>query len=145
MILNEDMNKYYYKIWVSLFFKIKTSQNENEKAALLLSLIVLTLTNIINYYLICYLLMVFFKIDVNVISLLNFQSRVLSILFLILIFLLPNYFLIIWKGKYLKLIETYQSVNKNLGLNYFLISCIIIISFVFFMIAFPESFGLKSS
>lgn len=54
------MKNFYDKIWVSLFYKIKKAQNDNENVALIMSIIVLTITNVINYYLICYMFITFF-------------------------------------------------------------------------------------
>ena len=131
----------YYKIWVSLFLRIKTAQNEN--AALILSLIVLTTANIINYYLVCYLFITLFKINLNLIDMLNFGNRYLSIATTVLIFFIPNYFLLVFNQKHEKLLEIYMNENKrNFGLYYFVISCLVVVLFVFLTILFPQLFGL---
>ena len=44
------MLKIYYRIWVSLYLKIKLAQNGNKNASLILSLIVLSTTNFINIF-----------------------------------------------------------------------------------------------
>ena len=133
----------YYKIWVSLFLRIKTAQNENENAALILSLIVLTTANIINYYLVCYLFITLFKINLNLIDMLNFGNRYLSIATTVLIFFIPNYFLLVFNQKHEKLLEIYMNENKrNFGLYYFVISCLVVVLFVFLTILFPQLFGL---
>jgi hypothetical protein len=135
--------KIYYKIWVSLFLRIKTAQNENENAALILSLIVLTTANIINYYLVCYLFITLFKINLNLIDMMNFGNRYLSIATTVLIFFLPNYFLLVFNQKHEKLLELYMNENKrNFGLYYFVISCLFVVLFVFLTILFPQLFGL---
>lgn len=135
--------KIYYKIWVSLFLRIKTAQNENENAALILSLIVLTTANIINYYLVCYLFITLFKINLNLIDMMNFGNRYLSIATTVLIFFLPNYFLLVFNQKHEKLLELYMNENKrNFGLYYFVISCLVVVLFVFLTILFPQLFGL---
>ena len=136
------MKNFYEKLWVSLFFKIKKAQNDNENVALIMSISVLTITNIINYYLVCYLFVVFFKINLNINNLLNIQNRAFSIFFLILIFVVPNYLLFITNKRYLILLEKYKNTNTNLGFYYFITSCILVLSFVFATIIFPQSFGL---
>lgn len=107
-----------------------------------MSIILLTLTNIINYYLICYFFITFFKINLNVSYLLNIQNRAFSNILTILIFIIPNYLLVVFNKRYLLLLETYKNVNRNIGLYYFIISCILVLTFIFTMIIFPESFGL---
>lgn len=136
------MKKIYEKLWVSLFYRIKKAQNDNDNVALIMSIILLTLTNIINYYLICYFFITFFKINLNVSYLLNIQNRAFSNILTILIFIIPNYLLVVFNKRYLLLLETYKNVNRNIGLYYFIISCILVLTFIFTMIIFPESFGL---
>lgn len=140
------MIKIYYKIWVSLFLRIQTVQNENENASLVLSLIVLTTANIINYYLVCYLFITLFKINFNFIDIMNCGNKYLSISTTVLMFFLPNYFLLVFNQKHEKLLELYKNENKrNLGLYYFVISCFFIVLFVFLTIFFPQLFGLIKS
>jgi hypothetical protein len=130
--------KIYHKIWVSLFLRIKEAQNEN--AALILSLIVLVTTNIINYFLICYLLITLIGVNIN---LLNFDNRFISNAVTVLVFLIPNYFILIFNGKHEKLLKLYSFQSKrNLGFHYFVVSCVLIVGFVFLTILFPHFFGL---
>jgi 3-methyladenine DNA glycosylase Mpg len=56
------MLKIYYRIWVSLFLNIKTAQNGNQNAALILSFLVLTAINIMNTLLVSMLLILIFEI-----------------------------------------------------------------------------------
>lgn len=137
------MKNLYTKIWVSLYYRIKYAQNDNQNVALIMSILVLTITNIINYYLLCYLLITFFKVNINIVNILNFQNRGISIIFTTLLFLLPNYAIFIFNKKYISLIEDYKHVNRNIGLYYFIVSCVLIVSLIFAMIASPELFGLQ--
>ncbi len=137
------MIKMYYKIWVSLFLRIKAAQNENENTALILSLIVLTTVNIINFYLVCFLFITIFKINLNIIDMLTTGNKYLTIASTVVIFFLPNYFLLVFNKKHEKLLELYTRENKkNFGLNYFLTSSLLIVLFVFLTILFPHLFGL---
>lgn len=129
------MLRYYYKIWVSLFAKIYKVQNENYDASILLSLIILTTTNTINFFLLAYLSITMFNVDlVNT----NYGKLIIPLIFLTL-----NYLLLIRNNKHKKLLEKYRNVNINLGFYYFIFSCIAILLFVFMAIISPELFGLK--
>lgn len=135
--------KTYYKIWVSLFLKIKEAQNGNEKAAIILSLIVLTTTNIINYFLLCYLSITLIGVNINLINIMNVENRIISIAFTTLLFLIPNYLILVFNGKHQQLLDEYSTqIHKNLGLRYFVVSCVLVIAFVFLTILFPNIFGL---
>jgi hypothetical protein len=130
-------------MWVSLFLKIKEAQNGNENTGLILSLIVLMTTNIINYFLVCYLLIILFGVNINIINLMSFENKFVSISVTVLVFLIPNYFILIFNGKHEKLLKLYSSQSKrNLGLNYFVVSCVLVVGFVFLTILFPQFFGL---
>ena len=133
----------YYKIWVSLFLRIKEVQNDNKDAALVLSLIVLITTNIINYFLLCFLLITLFGVNINIINLMNFENKFVSNAVTVLVFLIPNYFILIFNGKHEKLLKLYSTQSKrNLGFHYFIFSSILIVGFVFLSILFPHFFGL---
>ena len=137
------MLKIYYRIWISLFLKIELLQNENKNITLILSLIVLSVTNIMNIFLIGILLIFIVKIHFNIFDILpeninirNFSSA--------MFFFLSNYFLLVHNGKHETLLNEYESQNiKNLGSNYFIISSILILLLVFSTISFPEFFNLK--
>lgn len=138
------MLKIYYRIWVSLFLNIKTAQNGNQNAALILSFLVLTTINLMNIFLISLLLILFFEISIETdrISPMNPTIRNWSIL---LLFLIPNYFLIGYNKHYEILLDKYEKQNiKNLGRNYFFISFILILILIFSTIAFPELFNLTA-
>lgn len=138
------MLKIYYRIWVSLFLNIKTAQNGNQNAALILSFIVLTAINLMNIFLISLLLILFFEIRIETDRILpmNPTIRNWSIL---LLFLIPNYFLIGYNKHYEILLDKYEKQNiKNLGRNYFFISFILILILIFSTIAFPEFFNLTA-
>ena len=137
------MLKIYYKIWVSLYVKIKAAQKGNHKAALLLSLIVITGTNILNYFLISYLLIVLFGVNISIVNIMNFENKFVSIAVTVLVFLIPNYFLLFYNQKYNKLLEKYENENNTkLGLYYYIFSCLFIFTFLFLTIIFPHFFGL---
>lgn len=134
------MIKMYYKIWVSLFLRIEEAQNGNQSAAVILSLIVLVTANIINYFLTGYLLITLLGVNIN---LMNFENRFISIAVTVLVFLIPNYFILIFNGKHEKLLKLYSIQSKrNLGFHYFVVSCVLIVGFVFLTILFPQFFGL---
>ena len=138
------MLKIYYRIWVSLFLNIKTAQNGNQNAALILSFLVLTAINIMNTLLVSMLLILIFeiRIETDKILLMNPIIRNWSIL---LLFLVPNYFLIGYNKHYEILLDKYEKQNiKNLGRNYFFISFILIFILIFSTIAFPEFFNLTT-
>jgi hypothetical protein len=132
--------KMYYKIWVSLFLRIEQAQNGNQIVAVILSLIVLVTTNIVNFFLVGYLLITLLGININ---LMNFENRFVSIAVTVLVFLIPNYFILIFNGKHEKLLKLYRTQSKrNLGFHYFIFSCFLIVGFVFLTILFPHFFGL---
>jgi hypothetical protein len=140
------MLNFYYKIWVSLFIRIRTAQNENHNLALILSLIVITISNIINYFFITYMLLIFLHTNINFITLFNFKNKFISIFIVLLIFMIPNYLLLIFDRKHQILMDKYsENINKKLGLYYFALSCSTILIFLVLMILFPTYFGLKSS
>jgi hypothetical protein len=141
------MFKIYYKIWVSLFYKINESQNESQNEgsvwSLILSLIVLTGINVMNYFFICFVFSVSIGINFNFIIKLYSMNRYLTISLISLILFLPNYFLLIHDGKHEILMKKYTNYkDNNLGVYYFLFSCSLILSLIFSMILFPDLFGL---
>ena len=136
------MLKIYYRIWVSLFLNIKTAQNGNQNAALVLSFLVLTAINFMNILLISGLLILFFEIRIETDRILPINPTIRS-WSILLIFLIPNYFLIGYNKHYEILLDKYEKQNiKNLGRNYFFISFILILILIFSTIAFPEFFNL---
>lgn len=137
------MLKIYYRIWISLFLKIELLQNENKNITLILSLIVLSVTNIMNIFLIGILLIFIVKIHFNIFDILP-ENRTIRNLSSAMFFFLSNYFLLVHNGKHETLLNEYESQNiKNLGSNYFIISSILILLLVFSTISFPEFFNLK--
>lgn len=138
------MLKIYYRIWVSLFLKISYAQNGNSNASLFLSLIVLSVSNFLNILLISILLIVFFDPNIDILSVLPL-NKYLRNLSIALFFLLPNYFLLVYNKKHEFLVNEYENKNiRNLGSNYFIISCVLTLLVVFLMIIFPEIFNLKN-
>jgi hypothetical protein len=136
------MLKIYYRIWVSLFLNIKTAQNGNQNAALILSFLVLTAINFMNILLISGLLILFFEIRIETDRILPINPTIRS-WSILLLFLIPNYFLIGYNKHYEILLDKYEKQNiKNLGRNYFFISFILILILIFSTIAFPEFFNL---
>jgi hypothetical protein len=139
------MIEIYYRIWVSLFIKIQSAQGENKNASILLSLIVLSAINCVNYFLICMLLIIFGGIDINILNKLQLNRNVENLIFVAFLFLF-NYFLLVFNKKHECLLNKYENQNnKNLGRNYFIISCTAILVFVFLTILFPDFFGLVRS
>ena len=139
------MLKIYHRIWVSLFLKIKTAQNGNQSAALILSILVLTGIILMNIFLIILLLILFaeIKIDLDSVIPINRTIRNWSIF---LLFFIPNYLLICYNKHYEELLEKYEKQNiKNLGIYYFFISSILVLVVVFSTIAFPEFFNLTTN
>lgn len=137
------MLRFYYKIWVSTFLKIKTAQNGNAGAALPLALMVMTAANFMNFLFIICILVLFFKIQAPIYLVPN--SKALSVLFLAAIFFVPNYLFLVYNGKHEKLLDRYQNnVSNNLGYRYFLISFGLLLIFLFSTILFPGFYGLKS-
>lgn len=138
------MLKIYYRIWVSLFLNIKTAQNGNQNVTLILSFLVLTAINLMNIFLISLLLILFLEIrfETDRILPMNPTIRNWSIL---LLFFIPNYFLIGYNKRYEILLDKYEKQNiKHLGRNYFFISFILILILIFSTIAFPEFFNLTA-
>lgn len=142
------MLKIYYKIWVSLFVKIRDNQNDskNQNAIIALSLIVITATNIINYFFIIYVFLLFFEIDLNIISSIDFGDNYLSNTFRLLIFFIPNYLLLVYNNRHEKLLSKYENENNTrLGFYYYIISLALVVAFLLMIVVFPHFFGLKSS
>jgi hypothetical protein len=136
------MLKIYYRIWVSLFLKIKLAQNGNKNASLILSLIVLSATNIINILLIGILLILIAGIHSNIFDMLPVNKTIRNLSIALFVFL-SNYFLLVHNGKNETLLTKYENQNiKNLGSNYFIISTILVLLLIFSTIAFPEFFNL---
>ena len=122
------MLKIYYRIWVSLFLNIKTAQNGNQNAALILSFLVLTAINIMNTLLVSMLLILIFEIRIETDKILS-MNPIIRNWSILLLFLVPNYFLIGYNKHYEILVDKYEKQNiKNLGRNYFFISFIFFIN-----------------
>jgi hypothetical protein len=133
----------YYKIWISLFVKIN-ERYETINGSILLSLLVLTGINILNYFFICILLITLFDVNINFLHQFYLNNRYFDIIAGSLIPFLFNYFLLVFNKKHEHLLELYANRNlKNLGRNYYLFSFLIIVLYLFLIILFPAFFGLK--
>lgn len=134
----------YYKIWASLFIKIKDAQSGNHNLSLILSLIVISATNIMNFLFIAMLLILFVGFDIYIFNKIPL-NRSLQNIIIVLCFFLANYFLLVHNNKHKDLLKKYQDrINMNLGFRYFILSCAAILVLVFSTILFPDFFGLKS-
>lgn len=110
------------------------------------ALLVITGANLVNYIFICIFFIAVFKINIDFLYKFYSTNRYLTIILVVIVFLFPNYFLLIHNGKYLKLIEKFKyEQNKNIGINYFIISCVLLMVFIFILILFPHFFGLKTT
>ena len=142
--INNEMLETYYKIWVSLFIKIKDAQSGNHNLSLILSLIVISATNIMNFLFIAMLLILFVGFDIYIFNKIPL-NRSLQNIIIVLCFFLANYFLLVHNNKHKDLLKKYQDrINMNLGFRYFILSCAAILVLVFSTILFPDFFGLKS-
>ena len=135
------MLKIYYRIWVSLFLKIQLSENGNKYYSLIMSLLVLSVTNFINILLIISIL-VLSGTKINIFEIFS-ENRMIQNISILLVFLLPNYFLIVYNNKYQLLLDKYESQNiKNLGIKYFVVSFLLFMLLVIITMIFPEFFNL---
>ena len=135
------MLKIYYQIWVSLFLKIQLSENGNKYYSLIMSLLVLSVTNFINILLIISIL-VLSGTKINIFEIFS-ENRMIQNISILLVFLLPNYFLIVYNNKYQLLLDKYESQNiKNLGIKYFVVSFLLFLLLVIITMIFPEFFNL---
>ncbi|TDE27063.1 MULTISPECIES: hypothetical protein [Flavobacterium] len=135
------MLKIYYRIWVSLFLKIQLSQNGNKYYSLIMSLLALSVTNFINILLIITIL-VLSGTKINIFEIFP-ENRMIRNISILLVFLLPNYFLLIYNNKYQLLLDKYESQNiKNLGIKYFFVSTLLFLLLVIITMIFPEFFNL---
>jgi amino acid transporter len=142
--INNEMLETYYKIWASLFIKIKDAQSGNHNLSLILSLIVISATNIMNFLFIAMLLILFVGFDIYIFNKIPL-NRSLQNIIIVLCFFLANYFLLVHNNKHKDLLKKYQDrINMNLGFRYFILSCAAILVLVFSTILFPDFFGLKS-
>lgn len=138
------MLEIYYKIWTSLFIKIKDAQSGNYNLSILLSLIVISGINIMNFLFISMLLILFVGFDIYFFNKIPL-NRSLQNIIIILCFFLTNYFLLVHNNKHENLLKKYQDrINTNLGFGYFMLSCATILVLVFSTILFPDFFGLKN-
>lgn len=134
----------YYRIWVSILLRVKSTQNNF--FSLIQALLVITGANLVNYIFICIFFITVFKVNIDFLYRFYSTNRYLTIILVVIVFLFPNYFLLIYNGKSLKLIEKFKhEQNKNIGINYFIISCVVLMVFIFLLILFPHFFGLKPS
>ena len=134
----------YYKIWASLFIKIKDAQSGNHNLSLILSLIVISATNIMNFLFIAMLLILFVGFDIYIFNKIPL-NRSLQNIIIVLCFFLANYFLLVHNNKHKDLLKKYQDrINMNLGFSYFILSCAAILVLVFSTILFSDFFGLKN-
>ncbi|MFV8331568.1 hypothetical protein [Flavobacterium sp. GSP14] len=142
--INNEMLETYYKIWASLFIKIKDAQSGNHNLSLILSLIVISATNIMNFLFIALLLILFVGFDIYIFNKIPLNISLQNII-IVLCFFLANYFLLVHNNKHKDLLKKYQDrINMNLGFSYFILSCAAILVLVFSTILFPDFFGLKS-
>jgi hypothetical protein len=133
----------YYRIWVSILLRVKSTQNNF--FSLIQALLVITGANLINYIFICIFFITVFKINIDFLYRFYSINRYLTDIFVVIIFLFPNYFLLIHNGKYLKLIEKFKhEQNKNIGINYFILSFVVLMVFIILLFVFPDFFGLKT-
>ena len=141
-----NMLQLYYKIWVSTFIKIKETHNCNDQPALLLSMMIVIAANFCNYLLLCLLSITILKINPFIPHLLASGNRFLIITVAILMFLVPNYFLLVFDNKHERLLERYEDkVNKNIGVYYFCGSALLVILLILSTLAFPELYGLSAN
>jgi hypothetical protein len=139
------MIEFYYRIWVSLFIEIQNAQGENKNASIPLSLIVLSAINCVNYFFICMMLILLAGIDISILNKLDLNRKFENVVFVSFLFLF-NYFLLVFNKKHEYLLNKYENQNrKNLGRNYFIISCAVFLILVFSAILFPNFFGLVRS
>jgi hypothetical protein len=134
----------YYRIWVSILLRVKSTQKGS--FSLIQALLVITGANLLNYIFICIFFITVFKINIDFLYRFYSTNRYLTIILVIIVFLLPNYFLLIHHGKSLKLIDKFKhEQNKNIGITYFILSFVVLMAFIFLLFLFPDFFGLKTS
>jgi hypothetical protein len=142
--INNEMGETYYKIWTSLFLKIKDAQSGNYNLSIILSLIIISATNYMNFLLIAMLLILFVGFDIYIFNKIPLDRSLQNII-IVLCFFLPNYFLLVHNNKHEDLLKKYETKrNMNLGFGYFMLSCAAILLLVFSTILFPALFGLKN-
>lgn len=133
----------YYRIWVSILLRVKSTQKGS--FSLIQALLVITGANLLNYIFICIFFITVFKINIDFLYRFYSTNRYLTIILVVIVFLLPNYFLLIYHGKSLKLIDKFKhEQNKNIGITYFILSFVVLMAFIFLLILFPDLFGLKT-
>lgn len=133
----------YYRIWVSILLRVKSTQKSS--FSLIQALLVITGANLLNYIFICIFFITVFKINIDFLYRFYSTNRYLTIILVVIVFLLPNYFLLIYHGKSLKLIDKFKhEQNKNIGITYFILSFVVLMAFIFLLILFPDLFGLKT-
>ena len=141
---NNEMLDTYYKIWASLFIKIKDAQSGNHNLSLILSLIVISAINIMNFLFIAMFLILFVGFDIYIFNKIPLNRSFQNII-IVLCFFFTNYFLLVHNNKHKDLLKKYQDrINMNLGFSYFMLSCAAILVLVFSTILFPDFFGLKN-
>lgn len=134
----------YYRIWVSILLRVKSTQKGS--FSLIQALLVITGANLLNYIFICIFFITVFKINIDFLYRFYSTNRYLTIILVVIVFLLPNYFLLIHHGKSLKLIDKFKhEQNKNIGITYFILSFVVLMAFIFLLFLFPDFFGLKTS
>lgn len=140
------MLELYYKIWVSNYLRIQKAQNSSKNYAIFLSLLVISSMNFLNYFTISALLLLIFKIEFNIFHLIKFDNNIIRALFVMFLFISPNYFLLVFNKKHDRLLLKYGNNNNDrLGFYSYLISSLIIIVIVLLTFIFPHFFGLKPS
>jgi hypothetical protein len=135
----------YYKIWVSLFIKVSNEHGET-KASIILCLVALTGVNIMNYFLVCFVFITLFKVNLNFLHYFYLHNPYLTIAIAPLIIFLLNYFLLVFNNKHEYLLNLYRNQNsKNLARNYYILSFVIITLYLFATVCFPGFFGLRDT
>ena len=139
------MLTFYYRIWVSLLLQSKKNKKIYDFNVFLGALALIAIANFLNCMLIIFLALLFFKIKVlGFVSDYYLIHPYLCLIFTVLFFAIPNYFLLIFHKKYERLIAKYQrEEDKYLGIKYFIISVLLLILFVITTMIFPSFFGLR--
>lgn len=138
------MLEIYYRIWVSLFIQARQAQNGDKNYSLFLSICGISMTNFVNILLIMILLSLS-GIKISIFEILP-ENRMFRNIAILIIFILPNYFLFVHNQKYIALLEKYESRNnKNLGIKYFLYSSLLILLLIISTMIFPTFFNLTVS
>ncbi len=85
----------YYRIWVSILLRVKSTQNNF--FSLIQALLVITGANLVNYIFICIFFITVFKVNIDFLYRFYSTNRYLTIILVVIVFLFPNYFFLIPK------------------------------------------------